>query len=102
MALRVNDSEIFQFAEANDRVASEVEAGCQPDPDLIAQMEVGYGPCGADFTAAVADFQVALHASGRKLAQRYHAHSDNLRAAATAYNDVDQSGAEGVSNSASV
>lgn len=102
MALRVNDSEIFEFAAANDRIAGEVAAGCQPDPDLIAQMETGYGPCGADFTAAVGEFQAALHASGQSVSQRYAAHADNLRAAGKGYVETDQSGAEGVAGSASV
>jgi hypothetical protein len=102
MALRVNEDELFQFAEYADRVAGEVETGCQPDPGLIAQMETGYGPVGAEFTAAVAEFQTALLASGTAVARRYSTHAENLRAAGNRYISADQSGAEGVTGSSSV
>lgn len=102
MALRVNEDEILQFATANDRVAGEVEAGCQPDPDLLEQMTTGYGPVGAEFTAAVAEFQTAFHQSGTALAGRYSSHAQDLRDAHGRYVGADQAGAEDVAGSTSV
>lgn len=102
MALRVNEDEILQFATANDRVAGEVKAGCQPDPDLLEQMTTGYGPVGAEFTAAVAEFQTAFHQSGTALAGRYSSHAEDLRAAHGRYVRNDQDGAERVTGSTSV
>ncbi|UQX13545.1 type VII secretion target [Candidatus Mycobacterium methanotrophicum] len=102
MALRVDEDGLLVFAAANDQVAGEVEAGCQPDPELIAQMVTGYGPVGAEFTAAVADFQAAFHQSGTALARRFSAHAEDIRAAHGRYVDADQSGADRVAGSSSV
>jgi hypothetical protein len=96
MAVRVNPQDLVQFAEAHDQVAGEVEAGCQPDPGLIAAMTSGYGAVGAELTAAVEEFQAALQAAGTALAGRYQEHAADLRAAAARYEDSDQSGAAGV------
>ncbi|KRQ20592.1 MULTISPECIES: type VII secretion target [unclassified Mycobacteroides] len=102
MALRVNEEELLQFAAANDRVAAEVHEACQPDPGLLAQMRDGYGPVGADFTAAVAEFQEAFHRSGSALSNRFSSHADDLRAAHGRYVGADQGGAEDVSGSTSI
>lgn len=102
MALRVNEDELLTFATANDDVAGQVESGCQPDPELIAQMEAGYGPVGAEFTAAVADFQSAFHQSGMALSRRFSAHAEDIRAAHGRYVAADRSGADGVAGSTSV
>lgn len=102
MPLRVNAGEITNFAEANDSVAGQVEAASQPDPSLIAQMQSGFGPVGAELTAAVEAFHTALQASGTAVAQQYTGHAENLRSAATGYVNVDASGADGVSGSTAV
>jgi len=99
MAVRVDPQDLVQFAQAHDQVAGEIEAGCQPDPDLIAAMTTGYGPVGAEFTAAVAEFQAAFHTSGTQVAQRYREHAADLRAAAARYEDSDASGATDVAGS---
>lgn len=99
MAVRVDPEEIVQFAGAHEQVAAEVAAGCQPDPELIAAMTTGYGPVGAQFTEAVAEFQAAFHASGTHIAQQYQEHAANLRAAAARYVDSDAAGEAGVTGS---
>ena len=102
MALRVNEDELLQFAKANEDVAGQVESDCMPDPELLSQMEAGFGPVGAEFTAAVGEFQSALQTSGTGVALRYTEHAGNIHAARRRYIDSDQSGAEGVSGSTSV
>lgn len=99
MTLRVDEDDIVQFAAANDQVAGEVIAGCQPDPGLIAAMTTGYGPVGAEFTSAVAEFQEALLSSGSQLAHRYEIHAQRLRAAGARYVAGDQDGAAAISSS---
>lgn len=102
MPLRVNAGEITDFAEANDSVAGQVEAASRPDLNLIAQMQSGFGPVGAELTAAVEAFHTALAASGTAVAQQYTGHAENLRSAAGGYVTVDRSGADDVSGSTSI
>ena len=54
----------------------------------------GYGPVGAEFTAAVAEFRAAFLV-GTQLSQRYATHAGNLRTAAAGYVGTDESGAGG-------
>lgn len=96
MALKVNHEDLLQFAEAHDTVAGEIAEAVRPDPSLLAEMTSGYGPVGAELTAAVGEFQAAFEASGTALANRYHSHAGNLRAAAAGYVSTDEGGAAGV------
>jgi Excreted virulence factor EspC, type VII ESX diderm len=96
MALRFDHEDMLVFADAHDQVAGHVLAASQPDPELIAAMTSGYGPVGAEFTAAVAEFQSAFALSGTQLANRYQAHAENIRVAAGRYVTTDQSGAQDV------
>ncbi len=96
MTLRVDDQDLVEFAAANDRVAAEVAASVQPDPDLLAAMQAGYGPVGAEFTAAVGEFQQAMLASGTGVSQGYVRYAENLRAAGARYVGGDQDGAQSI------
>lgn len=96
MNLRVDDQDILQFAEANDLVASEVAANVQPDAELLAAMQTGYGPVGAEFTAAVGEFQQAMLASGTAVAEHFAKHAEDLRAAAGRYVAGDQGSAAAI------
>jgi len=102
MALRVDDDDLLRYAEAHDAVAGEVSAGVQPDPALIEAMTTGYGPVGAEFTSAVAEFQAAFLASGTELSERYSTHAGNLRTAAAGYVGTDESGAAGIAGSGAI
>jgi hypothetical protein len=102
MALRVDDDDVLRFAEAHDEVAGEIAAATRPDPALIAAMTTGYGPVGAEFTAAVAEFQAAFHASGTALSNRYQTHAGNLRQAAAGYVSTDEGGAAGIASSGAI
>jgi len=102
MSLRVNPDDVLLFADAHDEVAGEIAAATQPDTALVAAMAAGYGPVGAEFTAAVAEFQSAFHASGAALAGRYHTHAGNLRQAAAGYVSTDEGGAAGVASSGNI
>lgn len=102
MALQVNTDDLIRFAEAHDQVAGEVLTACQPDPALIEAMTSGYGPVGAEFTAAAAEFQSAFFESGSQLSQRYQTHAENIRLASGRYVSGDEGGAEGVGNSTAI
>jgi hypothetical protein len=99
MALRVDEDDVLRFADAHDEVAGEISAAVQPDPALIASMTTGYGAVGAEFTAAVAEFQAAFLASGTEVSGRYQSHAGNLRAAAAGYVGTDAAGAAGIGSS---
>lgn len=96
MALSVDPDEVKAYALAHDSLGAQVRADSQPDAGLLAAMEVGYGAVGAEFTAAFAQFQVALQASGEHLAQRYGGHAEDLTNAADGYTARDRDGAQAV------
>ena len=96
MTLRVDGGDVLRYAEAHGSAASQIRVDTQPDQSLIAAMAAGYGPVGAELTAAVAQFQTALTSSGDQVAQKHDDHADALRAAAKRYADSDHAGAEAV------
>jgi hypothetical protein len=100
MSLRVNDEDVLVFADAHDAVAGEVAAAARPDPSLIPALTSGYGPVGAELTAAVEEFQAAFEASGTALSDRFRSHASNLRTAAAGYVGTDEDGAAAVHGSA--
>ncbi|EUA65436.1 MULTISPECIES: type VII secretion target [Mycobacterium] len=102
MGLRVNTDDLIRFAEAHEQVAGEVQAACQPDPALIEAMTSGYGPVGAEFTAAVAEFQSAFFESGSQLSRRYQSHAEHIRQASGRYVAGDDDGRAGVDNSTAI
>lgn len=96
MALSVDPDEVKAYALAHDSLGAQVRADSQPDAGLLAAMEAGYGAVGAEFTAAFAQFQVALQASGEHLAQRYGGHAEDLTNTADGYTARDRDGAQAV------
>ncbi|EUA33074.1 hypothetical protein I553_3855 [Mycobacterium xenopi 4042] len=56
-------------------------------------MTSGYGPVGAEFTGAVAEFQSAFFESGSQLSRRYQSHAEHIRQASGRYVAGDDDGA---------
>jgi Excreted virulence factor EspC, type VII ESX diderm len=98
MTLRVNPQDLVHLAQAHHQVAGEVQTASKPDPGLDSSMTSGYGPVGAEFAAAVGEFQTAFFESGSQLSRHYQSHGSNILSAGQEYVKSDEGGAQRVEN----
>lgn len=86
---------VLAFGEANDCLATEVTAACQPDPALVASIPA-YGAAGAMFSVALTQYLARLQMSGEQLAGRYRAHASAIRVAAQSVAATDNQNAQAI------
>nr|VTO99602.1 hypothetical protein BIN_B_03074 [Mycobacterium riyadhense] len=93
--MSIDAAKVTAFGDANDGLAAEVMAACEPDPSLVASVGV-YGAAGAMFSVALCEYLAKLQMSGEQLADRYHTHASDIRVAAQAIVTADVTNAQRV------